>query len=657
MKIPEGGSLLDSLAGVCRDRPLEEKVLIAPSLLIGHELAERVARAGTPWINLRVETVRTLAHALVARDLAREGRRLLSRAQALALVEQACAQALGEDSYFGFLSDRPGLHRAVQSALDELRAAGVGPDRLPAGAFGDRRKHRALQETFRRHEEALEAGRYVDRAEVLRRAEAVLAPTPSSEGPIYLLPGSTVLSPLERRFLERLAGQRLIALSEGPPDVWKQIARRARLLRASGEENELRAAFRRILKDGIPFDEVEILHTDKAVYPALAWELSREHQIPCTFSEGVLASYTRPGRAAIAFLEWIGQDFAAERLRLALASGAIGLSGAGVEGAAAAREAARGLREAEIGWGRDRHRKCLDRLVEELEQPEPSRRGDDEASPELRARRARARQRRLAAARLARDFARRALDLAPFSPDGPGDLASLARGVRTFVQEFARVADPLDATAREALETLLSELEELDAPRSSLADSVERLCDAVTRLSVAADRPRPGRVHVAFYGAGGFSGRRQTFLVGLDAARHPGPDVEDPILLDEERRRINQELPEAALGLHRERPHEAAAALWSCVGRLTGALDASYSSFGLRNLSQAGEPAPSAAFLELHRARCGRPEADYEDLLESMTEAVGFVPLPDDALDETEWWLAQARRLPPGSAAPQVEQR
>ncbi|MGH9367434.1 MAG: hypothetical protein ACRD3M_07150, partial [Thermoanaerobaculia bacterium] len=363
--LPGESRLVEELARVCRELPLEEKILVAPSLAVGHQLTERLARGGTPWVNLRVETVRTLAHAVVGPELALDGWRLLSRAQALALVEQACAEALGPDSYFGGLQDRPGLHRALQETLDELRAAGIDPERLPAGAFAHRKKHRELREVFRRYAAALEAGRYVDSVEVLRRAvDALESGRSGSAGDRYLLPEATALSALERRFLERLATGRLVRIAEDPPEAWTALARRTRLFRATGEENEVREVFRRILRGGISFDDVEILHTDPSVYPALLWELAREQEIPCTFASGIAASFTRPGRAALAWLDWIGQGFAAEVLREALASGALTLPWReGPEDASGSRAAARALREAGIGWGRERHRRCLDHLV------------------------------------------------------------------------------------------------------------------------------------------------------------------------------------------------------------------------------------------------------------------------------------------------------
>ena len=653
---PMTARLIASLAAVCAEEPLAEKVFVAPSLLEGHTIVERLAREGNPWTHLRVETVRTLAAAAAGPGLVRDRLRLLSRAQALALVEQACTQALGGDSYFGALRDRTGLHRAMQRTLDELRAAGIVPTRLPSGAFSDPRKAAELRRVLAGYAEALSAGRFVDGLGVLARAAA--AEPPADAAVVYLLPADAELSELERVFLERIAGDRLRRLPVDDPATWTATAAGADLVRAIGEENEVREVFRRCLAGGLRFDEVEVLHTDERVYPALVWELSREHGIPCTFGGGVPVTYARPGQAALAFLAWVAEGFAADRLREAIASGAVSLRRLATEAdAPPGGMVAREIRRARIGWGRRRHLPALERLVRELAGPErPPRRDDppDDAPPEERSA---ARSRRLAAARLAQRFVARALELAP--PDGTDDpLRGLARGCGAFVTEFARVTDDLDAAARTALETLFAEIAELPAAAIRLEDALERLRDAVGGLAVLADRPRPGRIHVADFAHGGHSGRRHTFLLGLDETRHPGLDLEDPVLLDDERRRINEALERPLLSIERERPREQARALRACVARLRGRLTASYSKFDIRNLSQAGEPAPSPFFLELHRARTGT-NADYGYMLKTLPPPAGFVPAVGAALDEGEWWLARlaGENVEPGSGAPLVRGR
>src|ERR1700730_12520746 len=202
----EGSRVIAALVHACAQAPLEEKVLIAPSLAVGHTLVERLAREGHPWMNLRVETIRTLALELVGPELAREGLRLVSRAQALALVEQACGEFLVPGSYFGELRDRPGFHRALQRTFDELRAAGISTAALPTGAFADRRKRDELRGILARYDAALAAARCVDRAEILRRALAAAEGGRRPPGDrIYLVPEGLELSPVERALLERLA--------------------------------------------------------------------------------------------------------------------------------------------------------------------------------------------------------------------------------------------------------------------------------------------------------------------------------------------------------------------------------------------------------------------------------------------------------------------
>src|SRR5256885_6270064 len=132
--------LLSRIAEPCKSQFLREKILVVPSLAIGHQIADAVAQSGTPWVNLRVETMRTLADSVAGFALAREGVTVLSRAQALALIERACDRVLDSQSYFAALADRPGLHRAIQTSIDDLRHAGIDPSKIAETAFDDPRK-------------------------------------------------------------------------------------------------------------------------------------------------------------------------------------------------------------------------------------------------------------------------------------------------------------------------------------------------------------------------------------------------------------------------------------------------------------------------------------------------------------------------------------
>src|SRR5438105_3856637 len=162
--------LVSRLAAVCREHLLREKILVVPSLAIGHQIADAIAHGGTPWVNLRVETMRTIADAVAGFDLAREGVTVLSRVQALSLIERACDRVLDTSSYFAALADRPGLHRAIQKSIDDLRHAAIDPAKIKTPAFEDSRKAADLVRVLGAYEEELTRRHYIDRFGVLDRA-------------------------------------------------------------------------------------------------------------------------------------------------------------------------------------------------------------------------------------------------------------------------------------------------------------------------------------------------------------------------------------------------------------------------------------------------------------------------------------------------------
>jgi ATP-dependent helicase/nuclease subunit B len=635
--------LLESLAAVCREFPLDEKVLIAPGRFVGHQIVESLVRSGTPWIHLRVESVRSLAHAVAGPMIAEEGLTLLSRAQALALIEQACAEMLTPGSYFGELAGRPGLHRAIQSTFDELRSAGISPSSLPESAFGDARKVVELKEVLAAYESALARGKFVDRAEVLRRAVVTLrkSPAASDADDLYVLAGKFELSAAETELVNRVSGGRLRTLELDEPESWTVNASQARLFRALGEENEIREILRRVLGAGIPFDDVEILATDPETYGPLVYELVSEHDIPCTFGRGIPSTFTRPGQAALGYLRWLGRNFESEELRQVVAGGLLDLSRTGADPPGPI-PAARELREARIGWGRERSLASLDsHIARRTAEVESARRRSDENEEDLAARIEWLKE-RLATARAVRDLVARLLGLAPEPAAGKVELRAVARSASAFVEGFARIAGDLDAMASSALRGLFGELETLPVTRLPVEEAVTRLSDAVRSLHVGADRPRPGKLYVGDYRSGGYSGRSRIFLVGVDSRRHPGSGLQDPVLLDDERRGINAAVRPRELAMHGSRPAENALALKSCVARVRGEMTVTYACW---DLLQAREQFPAASFLEIFRLASGLPSADYSEVDRRLGAGVGFLTEAPAALDETEWWLSRTENL------------
>lgn len=538
-------SSLSRLSAICREHLLAEKIVVAPSLAIGHQIADAIAHSGTPWVNLRIETIRTLADSVAGFAIASEGLTVLSRAQALALIERACDRVLGTSSYFSALADRPGLHRAIQKSIDDLRHAAVNASDLRSDKFEDAAKARDLAQILDAYNEEMERGGYVDRFSVLARATKLA----SKRDAIWLVIDDVEMTAAEERFLRAIAEkwETISAATETQPNV--------AFKRAIGEENEVRAAVRAILDADENFDTSEIVYTARDPYLPLIYELAAEYEVPATFAEGIPSYFTRPGQAALAFLRWIGEGWHAMELRPFAAAHY------------------RILRAALIGWGRDRYLPRIDALIaEEKTEDEPD-------------------ARYLERAQKAREFVKELLDISAPVGDGDAiDVAATAGVMRDFVRRFGAIRNEVDAMAKQGLDRLFDEIAAVGSSQASRREVTGRLADAVRELHVSASNPRPGFLHVAPVRAGGWAARRRMFVVGLDDNRHPGSGLQDPIILDTEREAIG--IPVVG-----DRPQRTTEQFRRLLGRASSReITLSWSSMGLKDRR---EQYPSTVLLSM----------------------------------------------------------
>ena len=389
-----------------------------------------------------------------------------------------------------------------------------------------------------------------------------------------------------------------------------QRARREALSAPSARRTRSGRSFAGFSPSGIPFDEVEILHTDASTYPALRWEFSREHDVPCTFAGGRRGAIhaARTGGPRLPELDRPGirgrrPSRSASPRAPSRSNGWPGHA----DGAHGTRAAARAFREAHIGWGARRHR--TPSTASSPRSKSRSDRGRDAKSrraPKSRAR-AERRRRRLAAARRARDFAARALGSRRRPRTSRATCAPLARGCRSSSREFARVGDEIDGSALTALDKLLEELEVLPATKLSPAEAGAAACRrrprALDRRRPAATRPRPRR-RLARRRILRAAGTR--ISLGLDEARHPGRRPRGPGAPRRRAPRHQRGARPPALPLTATARATPRAPCSRASPAFRGALTACYSSWNLRSLDQQSEQFPSPFFLDLYRASSGR---------------------------------------------------
>ncbi|UCF30959.1 MAG: hypothetical protein JSV26_00550 [bacterium] len=360
MKNPLPNRFISNLAGICRHHLLAEKWLIAPNLRVGHQWIEQVARSGQPAVNLRVTTVLGLA----LQFLSSAGREVtLLPGQAHEFMVDRLWDGLKDkqkDPYLATIQVTPGFLSRLSFTISDLRMAGVTAGQMDAGHFEVGAKGLEVAALYGAYCRQLDALDIYDSARVLEEAARLDGLAGDS---VALVPDFIHLQGLEGRFASSLPGEKLLKVPGETAVDLSAVVGGGRGLTVSfatalGETAEVRNIFRRCLSRGIPLDQVEVLYTDQESYLPLLFEesvrLARDHVTdvsdpPVTFADGIPTRFTRPGRALMAWVDWIREGFPQPVLLTMVRNGLLV-----TDGNIPAARMARLLRNLPVGRGRNR---------------------------------------------------------------------------------------------------------------------------------------------------------------------------------------------------------------------------------------------------------------------------------------------------------------
>lgn len=661
--------LTSALADYCQDHLLTEKWLLTPSLRVGHQWLETVARGGQPAVNVHLKTLRSMAVDLAAPEMA-ERRVTLAPPRAGALLVDRALQRLdrSELTYLAEVTPTTGLAETIYSSLDSIRLAGVSAEDVVSAELEVGAKGGDLAAILELYLAELAAENLVDYADVLRMAVNQLHRFEDSPGAetLLLLPADVSALGLEQQLLEKFPdGCKACLPVDEPADAetsgdaesdlellrWIRVPASApapisdgtaEIMRCVGEAGEVREVLRRALAGGIPLDQIELLHTDRTTYVPLvhetlsALERSRDEasdELPVTFAEGLPCWYSRPGRSLAAWLQWIQQDFPQDKLVSMIREGLLEVPvPAGEEKISGFHQLAAVCRTIGIGMGRQRYAVAMEKQIAALDEQltEAASRPADEDETRSVARKA-------AIERRMRDV--KALDaligrLLQISPDPDAAQPDVVSGAIEFLERFARRTNKLDQFAADRLIKEIRDMAHwLDLDDGAAGFDVwSWLADLPGECRVLGSGPKPGCLHVDSIYTGGHSGRRCTFIIGLDDGRFPGTGLQDPLLLDSERRQLSSHLATAS-----GRMHEAFRDFSRLLARLRGQV---VFSFPWYDVVEDRERFPSPVLLTAYRILAGKPHADQGDLLESLPAPASYAPAAaEKCLDVSEWWL------------------
>ena len=440
------------------------------------------------------------------------------------------------------------------------------------------------------------------------------------------LPGATVprtVAIRERRTrrAERVAADPAVE-SAGLSDGARRKRASIDLFHAGGREAEIEEVFRRILASGATLDQVEIACASD-VYAPLVWEKALRYDWPVTVGPGIQAAQTRPGRALLGFCAWIETTS-----RPASAPAApVRRHQAGDR-----RQLGPGRAAALQGPGRVGTRHLLVSLTR-LANIYKHVADDPDRSDE---------QRESAAAKIAQ--------IDSCSPGSRQLFASVpepdADAVRSICRASSMPPSPISKRLPQrrarstpwpwsALNDAVSELRALGAFRCPLpwrcASSASASKGSPSAPTV---RARPSARLDA--GAAGLSDRRQLFVVGLEEGRVFPVAVEDPVLLDAEREKINPALRRSS-----DRTDEA---VWAVLSRLATRRRTT----DVRRHAELFVPRPARVPRDLRvvadaagvSRATGNPDASYPDLKDaSARRSRACRNRQPTRASDASWWL------------------
>lgn len=655
---------LAQLSALCRQYPVQPKVVFVPSLQVGYHLTTALAASGQAWANLHLTSPADWVRQRVAPRLQAEGWTPLLPNYPLFFMGPLIEEALAQARYFSNTATRDELARTFLSTFVELRLAGVRPEDLAAESED---KLREIAAGYRAYIDYLHAQRYYDEAQLFQRALEELDRAPEQTDSVYAVFDETLLSNVAAQYISALAGDALVRIgaprysrpapaqsaavrfAERPilkTDLPSDVGAGSRLLAGGGDdgdrarlrtvqvlgaEEEVRSVFRDILAQGHPLDEVEIAYTTDAPYVALLHGLSERVDVPLSFASGLPPERTRPGQALLGFVRWIASGFEATELTGLCRARLIHFSK--VERGDQARvpwafEVAALLDSGRVQRGRRDYADGLKRLRFELSQQIRQNEGQGRDTE------------RLTAQRDVLDATRQILDaLFNLLPSGAQvALDQLTGACKLFLEQYAPIESGYDGDAAVSLGVHLRTIGEQIRIEGTLPNLAATLLELLAEHRIEAASAGPGRAFAVPLERAGYTHRQHLYILGMDEGSFPGRGIEDPVLLDDERRQLDLGLP-----LHRTRPGER---VWQAERALAMAPETVTLTARRSSLESGSEFFPSAFFQQVEKAVLNGAEPDPPR---------PFLPqVPSESLDRSELMLASRTHAGYASAVEQA---
>lgn len=628
-------ALVQKLHEICTRFPLQEKIIVVDSFLIGEQIEHALMKKGCHAVNVKYKTVYDLASELVEMNTENPIKPLDHTLGAHFTFEFLTDMKYENKlRYFDGMEITPSFSHALYLSIRELRLAGFNKDTLPIEAFLTSAKGEDYSAILEAYEDILTRYQFLDEADLLHQA------VPYAKGMnnvIYVLQSNLHLSELEERLLTKLLPENvdklplapvfgiqipertsLSSISWGHPtplsylydfDNQELLPSDLTVFTAKTEETEVKHVFEQIKVSNKALDENIVFYTDFEPYGSLFYHLSQKGDIPITFGEGLPVSFSRPGSLVTGLMKWMQTNYSVEPFLGLIHEGLLDLG----EEAPSGIFITNVLRDLKVGWSQERYLSQIEEEISKLEKKISLSASHDEYI-----------QKRINnLAWLLKWFQQLFKRLPQFA--ATINYKQFLSGVAFILNRYSRTSSALDEIAKTSLLEQIERVMPYADEDFKVFDILEKAKDLLLALRVNQSRPKPGYLHVSSYKSGIYNSRPSIFIVGLDNRRFPGGGSEDPLLLDAERLRLGHRLP-----VQQVSPQNNLYTLLQVLANSTGKVAVSYCNF---NIIDNRAVSPAHLFLQCYRFVSHNIDAEFKEV-----KGLPSPLIPSETFDDKDYW-------------------
>jgi ATP-dependent helicase/DNAse subunit B len=629
-------SLVKELHSICTNHPYQEKIIIVDQHTIGEQIMEAYTMQGFAAIHIKYKTVLDLAM-----DLLESQSIIVNQVIDRTIGSQITFHILtqlkekGQFTYFHEIEITSSFSGSIFEMIHTLRTAGYTSHTLNQEYFLTKEKGQDIIRLLADYETYLHTNKLKDTADLFHLA---IEYRKTNEKLLYILQSNLSITYVEETFLSKILSERTKKLplqqvkgikipnrSSIRSILWGESTSLSylyenenakepvnlSLFTAKTEEIEIKNILTEIKTNQSKLDGNIIFYTNGEKYITLFYHLAQKEEIPVTFGEGIPILFSRPGRLASGILHWMKSNYRITAFFDLLHEGLLDLG----EEAPSKTRITNILREAEIGWGKDRYLVQLERLIQKLLKKKRKTDNPD---------RVQYYENQIHQVSWLMNWFKALLKKLPTIKDQMGYKESLT-GMAFIIKNYCRSSAKMDEVSKVAL---LDEIEKVlpfsneTYSRFYLFDKIE---DLLLSLRVLHSNPKPGHLHISSYKNGIYNSRPNIHIVGLDNRKFPGGSSEDPLLLDMERGRLGNSLP-----FLKESGHEKLYTMLQLLAESEGNITLSYCNF---DVFENRVVSPSYLFLQGYRLMTDNTDADFKEIqrLPSFLE-------PTEIVDQKDFW-------------------